>query len=520
MSTERSLPTTMTEEVSGWWPSERSAKSRFKALLSRTKLERLTRQHKVEATAGRPNLLQSVHPRRGASAPLTAYTKERTSDTIYSSPTLQISQQLERQVRPLKTQKSLASICQTCPRPHAEQSVYDEPVPPTPLPSTAYRKTSRNVSRSTTDSSVHTLNSVDRLTEPSISDDRSIYTPHTSFSSCVSSHSYAARPFFADADSYEVPVPGDLRTAISTPTPNDSRVLCTYMPTPKKNTRHLSSMTTALDPVPGANTHDLFVQKPLPPLPAPQSQHGGNDRRISTIAPLPEPGDIRKTSARYRCEPPQDATTTSRSATPTSPSSRPSSSRSKSSSCTQDLVVDGGRRRAASYSLFPRTPSTAQQRPPSNSSIPSPRQSTIATTLALQNQCSLRFPRTPSTGGTEDLTRPRPPPLPPSRDPRRHGKVLSTDTAVAAAAVITTGQPPASYISSAEDEGNPRPPLRLAKTSPCQPVLQRQKSMPCLLRPRTPSSGPPPTDPLLALPTVASRCLPPPTKIPPRKMNS
>ncbi|KIW22483.1 uncharacterized protein PV07_12367 [Cladophialophora immunda] len=356
-----------------------------------------------------------------------------------------------------------------------------------------YGETSRNVSRSTADSSVHTLNSVDPPTEPSLSDDRSVYTTHTSFSSYASSSSYAAEPCFTVADCHDAHAPSHSRPEICTPTPDDSGVLCMYMQTPKKNTRLLPSLAPPLD-----LSHGSIVQKPLPPIPAASSrQLGGSDRRVSTVAPLPEPGHIRKTSARYRCDPPEP---TSRCATPLSPSSRPSSTRSRSSSYTQESA-EGGRKRAASYSLFPRTPSTGQQKLPINGMPSPPATGTVTTT-----PCSPRCTSTSTDAGRGNLTRspPPPPPPPPSRDPRRNGKVLSLGTSLAPG---PTEELQAPQIPSTGGEFSHRPPLRVAGT-PGQSVLQRQKSMPCLVRPWTPSSGPPPTDPLPALPPVASGCLP------------
>ncbi|OAP55298.1 hypothetical protein AYL99_10271 [Fonsecaea erecta] len=495
MPVEASLSAAMTEEVSGWWLSERSAKARFKAFLGRAKLEKLTRQKRAESTSLHSNMTQSVYSGRVAPAPRVADANEYNGNTTYSSSALCSSQQHESLSRWPKAQRNLTSSDPMYRQPLVAEPVYDEAGPHvTPRPA-MYGKTSRNVSRSTTDSSVHTLNSVDFRTEPSLSDSHSVYTTHTSFSSYTSSSSYAAaEPPFKIADSDEVSTRGDSRLGMSTPTPEDSGVSCMYMHTPKKNNRPFASLITTPGHLVGANSYEEFVHKPLPPIPASSRQLDRNDRRISTVAPLPGPGHVRKMSARYRCEPP-DAM--SRSVTPTPPSSRPSSARSRSSSHRQDSV-EGGRRRVPSYSLFPRTPSTGQQKLPING-IPSP--------PAITQQCNLRCLDKSTDAEREDLTHPPSPPLP-SRDPRRHGKVLSSGTDFAPG---LTRELQTSQIPAAGDEVSPRPTLRTADI-PRRSVIPRQKSMPCLVRPRTPSLGPPPNEPLPALPLQALGRLPLPRR--------
>ncbi|OAL21677.1 hypothetical protein AYO20_11320 [Fonsecaea nubica] len=516
MSIKASLSTASSEEVSGWWPSERSAKSRFMALLSRTKLEKFTRQNRLDSTSVRPNISQSVYSGPVASAPEIARAQASNANTTLSSPTPCTSQQDEKQVRRLRVQRNLTSIHPTYPRPLVTQQAYEELASPVLAQPAMYSKTSRNVSRSTADSLVHTLNSVESPTAPSLAaDNNSIYTTHTSFSSYASS-SCAPEPFVTIADSDKVPTTGDYSwPAMSTPTPYNAGVWSMYKPTPNETTKNVARPMTALDSLAGipSDSRDLPVQKPLPPIPASPYRFGGDDRRISTIAPLPESGHIRKTSARYRCD--RSETTTSNSSrctTPTSPSSssRPASIRSRSSTYTQDSA-EGGRKRAASYSLFPRTPSTGLQKLPING-IPSPPIPAAATSVASSSsistttiQCTLPnlpSPSRPTTHAERAEVATRPPP--PARDPRRHGQVLSLGKAMAA---NPNEKPQTSRICSVEEDGawrvNPPSPQRLAKT-PQQSVLPRQKSVPCLIRPRTPSSGPPPTEPLPALPSVAS----------------
>ncbi|KEF55263.1 uncharacterized protein A1O9_08917 [Exophiala aquamarina CBS 119918] len=266
----------------------------------------------------------------------------------------------KHQSRPvLKAQKSLPNI----PRaslffPAESLPKYSQPSSPKPLPPMPqWAPTIRNVSTSTTDSSIHTLNELDDLRDSSFSDDQSTYTATTSVAGSVASRSPAFESFFANDMSYREPLtPASTASRLSTPTQADIGELSMYMETPRKSGNAESLVPERLrrhgrpDAAQCPNTpaggkgvvdHALFVQ------PSPYSTM--QTRPISTIAPLPAPGHLRKSSRRQKHE------SQPVYAQPNTPaSSRPSSIRSRSSSnVTLGSPTDAHFNKTASYSLFP-----------------------------------------------------------------------------------------------------------------------------------------------------------------------
>lgn len=272
-----------------------------------------------------------------------------------------------KQQRPpmLKAQKSLPNISRLSLNFPAESSLRNL-IPSTkllpPIPKWA---PSRNVSSSTTDSSIHTLNELDDLRDSSFSDDRSTYTATTSVAGSVASRSPAFESFSVSGSSYREPLtPASTASRLSTPTQNDIGELSMYMETPRKsgNTEslvphplrsHGRSDAVQIRSIPTDSNHvidhSLFVQ--------PDSHSTIQSRPISTIAPLPEPGHLRRTSGRQRYESQPILAQLN-----TTASSRPSSIRSRSSSnVTLGSPTDLHFRRTASYSLFPRRDSSIGQ---------------------------------------------------------------------------------------------------------------------------------------------------------------
>lgn len=267
------------------------------------------------------------------------------------------------QSRPvLKAQKSLPNISRLSLHLPTESflkgftSSSSKLLPPIPQ----WTPTSRNVSGSTTDSSIHTDNELDDLRDSSFSDDQSTYTATTSIAGSVASRSPAFESFSVSGNSYREPLTPASR--LSTPTQHDIGELSMYMETPRKNDplvpkplqphgRTDSAQHQRLTSTEGNGIidHSLFVQ--------PGACSTYQARPISTIAPLPPPGHLRKTSGRHRCEAQPIPTQ------PNTPaSSRPTSMRSRSSSnVTQCSPTDMHFKRTAGYSLFPRRDSSAGQ---------------------------------------------------------------------------------------------------------------------------------------------------------------
>ncbi|KIW40008.1 uncharacterized protein PV06_08565 [Exophiala oligosperma] len=414
--------------------------------------------------------------------------------------------------RSLKAQRSLPSL------PKSSSPTSPNDLPPLPL-----RNPSRQISRSTTDSSIHTLNDLDQLRKPSFSDSQSISTTHTSFTSSVMS--YGAESF-TSVD--EPPLPVGPQSRLSTPTQDDIGELSMYMATPRKSIS-IPKRTTSLENTNDIIPHDLFVQK------NDSSSTTGTykSRPISTVAPLPEPGHIRKVSARHRYDlqnlPVQPATPAP---------SRPSSTRSRSSShtsynySTKEHSPDALHRRAVSYSLFPKTPLSDAQ---AAAVLPSP----PATTPGAAYESMCNYPLTPGSEG--DKSRPS------SRVGRvsswRSNKMLSVDSQIAQS--TTTEGPQRSPVvadshfdtcfgtqvhpdAAARRKLSDHSSIGKITTTTLQPSamdgpvprigqpprktrhVKGQKSMPALPRSVVMQPlGPPPSGPLPALPAEAPlSCLP------------
>lgn len=447
----------------------------------------------------------------------------------------------------LKAQRSLPSLSQSSPHLPMAPGFNDEPPSPTLLPPMPRWQTSRNISRSTTDSSIHTLNELDQLRHPSFSDDRSVSTTHTSFTDSMT------ESFASTVDSHDAPpLPSYPHSRLSTPTQEDVGELSMYMATPKKSAQiQVPKRTTSLEREDtDVISHDLFVQ----PSTSVELGVAHNCRPISTVAPLPEPGHIRKISARHRYEvqvlPTQPNTPTS---------SRPSSIRSRSSSYTKDSSPDEPRRRTGSYSLFPKTPSTEQSQIQLSGALPSPPATTPG--AAYESMCSAlsySFPSSSEDDKEDTKVRPASRTMSTSRSTsRRNGKMVSVDLKTTEqidqpprSPAVTEGhletcfgtQPLANgrkrAPSAAKDmigtittttlEPSPKlggPVPKLDKAPARKRHVKGQKSMPALAvhhhRSATPTlailsapSGPPPSGPLPALPTEeSSSCLPPLKKL-------
>lgn len=465
---------------------------------------------------------------------------------------------------PLRAQKSLPLFSQSSPHlPSREYSTPDEAREPSdrgspellpPMP--PHWSASRNVSRSTTESSIHTLSSLDRMRDASFSDDhRSISTTHTSLTSYTNSPTHPTEPFSPSVESFEPTIHAGSRSRAATPTQDDAGEMEMFMATPKRSDRVIPPRTSSLDNSADMISHDLFVQKPLPPIVDNSPKLGSRERPISIIAPLPEPGHIRKTSARYRYDsqgalalPQTPTSTTSRptSITPGSTSTRPPSVRSRSSSYTQESP-DGGQRRVVSYSLFPKSSSEQPRLLPS--SLPAPHAS--SPTSATENVCRYHIPRD-SMGDEKQgelVTRSRASSQGSRSGSQRGSKALSVDTvAAAASSSLPVDQPQRSpsvteaHLQSCfgAKDGVSRPRLLAGKRSlsgnaitaitretlaspaaeaapfklgdaPKKNQVKSQRSMPSLVHRSFPPSGPPPTGPLPALPPTPA-CLPLPSR--------
>ncbi|EXJ83072.1 hypothetical protein A1O1_06690 [Capronia coronata CBS 617.96] len=418
-------------------------------------------------------------------------------------------------VRPLRTRRSLPVFSRSEDKVSGNESTSAVLLPPMPQ-----RPASRKISRSTTDSSIHTLTDLDNIRDASFSDDRSISTAHTSFTSTTSTSRLVES--FSSVE-YEPPTTRDAQSRVSTPTQEDLGELSMYMATPKRNpTRSVPPRTTSMDAQTDAINHDLFV-------PTRESNHQAavawesRSRPISTIAPLPEPGHIRKISARYRYEPQVLP------AQPMTPVSRPGSLRSRSSSYTQDSP-DGVQKRTASYSLFPKTPSYDQSQLAQQTGLPSPPVTTPGSVLA--SMCDVPESSEPLSGS-------RPSSQGSQRASKRLGKALSIDTKKTEAAtglIVQSQRSPAVTAAHLETcfGAHPDAPRRKscskssfstittttvdASTGVSSQVVhlanpprkhrhvKGQKSMPSLVHRTMPPSGPPPTGPLPALPKEA--CFP------------
>ncbi|KAK5052744.1 hypothetical protein LTR84_002610 [Exophiala bonariae] len=265
----------------------------------------------------------------------------------------------------LKAQKSLPNISRLSLHLPTESflkgftSSSSKLLPPIPQ----WAPSSRNVSGSTTDSSIHTDNELDDLRDSSFSDDQSTYTTTTSVAGSIASRSPAFESFSISSNSYREPLtPASTISRLSTPTQHDIGELSMYMETPRKSDslvpkplqpharpdaaqhQRLTSMGGH-----GVIDHSLFVQ--------PTVYSTYQTRPISTIAPLPPPGHLRKTSVRHRCETQPVPTQQN-----TPASSRPTSMRSRSSSSvSQCSPTDVQFKRTPRYSLFPRRDSSVGQ---------------------------------------------------------------------------------------------------------------------------------------------------------------
>ncbi|OCT48190.1 hypothetical protein CLCR_04030 [Cladophialophora carrionii] len=547
MPDEQTLSMVAAEEVSGWWPSEKSAKSRLRAFFGRTKSEKFTRQYSRETADALSVEHQALSPPEGSQCPA-AVARQRHSngESTWPSRKLGLSRRSGRENRMLRAQKSLPNLFQLSSHPPAEELYLPPPVllPPMPMPMPRRQQTTaRKVSRPSTDSSVHTLNTPDRLRKRSISDNHSISTTHTSFSSHASYGPHTPDSSFSSTDSYEAQVPSDSRSRILALAQHDLEDPSVHFAIhqgniSKKCPVSLPRQTTSQDTPLNLSPTESRIQKPLPAVP--QLDDAG--RRISTVAPLPEPGHIRKTSARYRCETRGVAHT--EPSTPTSPGSRPCSIRSTTSSHTSGSCET--HKRTASYSLFPRTPSSRQTGLPSRRTLSSPSATATGSTTGPQRESEIYRERdrdkdrdTERGRASAVLDSASAPPSPPLTDPattrdratstgsrppsrtkfKRHG-MLPVDPRPKGA---SAREVPFSTLSR-EEEGEVEeeeqedaaaaatidrpPPPRLTKRPPARDQVVRQKSMPSLsvsARARGPPSGPPPDTPLPALPTGASR---------------
>ena len=437
--------------------------------------------------------------------------------------------------RSLKAQTSFPSFSQSSPHLPMARSFEEQPPSPALLPPMPRWSTKRNISRSTTESSIQTLNDLDRIRNPSFSDDRSISTTHTSFTGSIASVSYGSDFFSNSLDGCEAPLPplpSGTQSRLSTPTQDDVGELSMFMDTPRKpSTRvYIPKRTTSLEPTPDMISHDLFVQTDDSCEAAPAQK----PRPISTIAPLPEPGHIRKISARHRYE---IAGTIPHPNTPTS--SRPTSTRSRSNSYTQDTSPDG-QKRTASYSLFPKTPSTEQSQLHGPMDLPSPPVTTPGT--AYESMCCLSGVSPATTTSTdeenESKLRSRSSSTTSRPSHRRTGTVLSINSKAAESAKAHVGRPQRSPAVTEEhletcfgaDPNAPRrkgsadgsmfaissttlerstlegPVVRMGDPPRKHRHVRSQKSMPTLVHRSMLPLGPPPSGPLPALPTEA--CLP------------
>lgn len=517
MSVEEALPAAVPEEVSGWWPSERSAKSRLKALFGRTKIDKLTGVHKTEQSNPHQAQTQSSGQDSG-SAPTSKSSEQPKGSSTWPTRTLRISQRNSKASRLIRAQKSLPNLFQASSQKPVEEISLESPPLPVHPPPTPQPNPSRNVSRSTTDSSTYTMNSLDNLRERSISGNYSVSTTHTSFSSYTGYPMHTIDTSFSGTDDYGPPLLPELTSVFSTPTSPEAEELGMYMPTPRRTSRPQPRRTFSLDTPAAAANEEVYERKPLPALPQQLPVSDTQDRRISTVAPLPEPGHIRKISARYRCDSRGGAVT--KPSTPTSPTQRPSSVESMLSTATYNS--EGGHKQTPSYSLFPRTPSMEHARISSRDSqspcsSPVTSSTPTSTTPIPGPGLSTRSDRSPSD------------PIAPfrTRSAKRHGTLLPLDTnAATSTTTIAKTSPPTTtnpaqklpYCLSCPDSaasGDLKPPvplrLRVAKAparvpapapAPAArfPSLTRQKSTPSLHAARALPSGPPPQEPLPALP--------------------
>lgn len=440
--------------------------------------------------------------------------------------------------RSLKAQKSLPNISQASLQLSSDYLFKELPPSPKLLPPMPKWTASRNVSRSTTDSSIHTLNDLDDLRDSSFSDARSVSTSCTSVTGSVASRSPAVESFTLSASVYQGSQASASTTSrLSTPTQDDVGELSMYMATPRKN-----STSDTLVPRPLRNRaysgsvpsshhpdvidHALFVQ-PTKHLESGSPNMGS--RPISVIAPLPEPGHLRKVSARHRYE--AQGTTTAHPNTPNS--SRPSSVRSRSSSSVTQLdsPIDLPNRRP-SYSLFPKRYSSLEdsvhaashsdaQSPPSatprsaregsGSSFPFPRssdeRSEARSSFTSYRSVQRRVGRVASIDSNSEVQIDSP-----QRSPAVTEALLQS--CFGTAPFRRTYQPHPVPVSSKEasiettmlevSASLARASKGVILSNPPRRAghVKGQKSMPSLVS-SMPPSGPPPTGPLPALPAEA-----------------
>jgi hypothetical protein len=460
-------PTPVVEEISGWYSSERKAKTRLKALFQRAKSEILIRQRSAEMPLTPTEPVHDILP--GLHMDILEKHAQLSSDINATWPSrASRGRDGKHCYRHIKARKSLPNLSRAFSKPAtglrtAQGAILSDVSPPLPQ-----SDVTTNVSTSTISSCVHMAKSTKPKVDKHNTASRSISTIHTSFSSQTSYNSPGLDSSFSSTstDSYNSPVYPDFRTLSREPAPaeKDSAVVSTKLsgtssrPTPRR--------TISLE------TNDNQTSKPLPSILIPLHPIDNDGRRVSVVPPLPAPGHIRKTSARHRC-----SSALTEPGTPTSPSSTMISVQSRSSSNKKDSE-DGNHKRTASYSLFPRTPSGSQQ-----SLSPKDTPSPMSTPPTLPSDVSSIESRPPSR----------------SRSARRNGKLLP----------LTLGgsciKPPDTSASFTSNESDVKPsvPLRQAK-APASRSLVRQKSMP-LLRAWEPPVGPPPEVPLPALPSDLSR---------------
>ncbi|ETI20304.1 hypothetical protein G647_08338 [Cladophialophora carrionii CBS 160.54] len=544
MPDEQTSSVATAEEVSGWWPSDKSERSRLKAFFGRTKSEKFTRQYSTEPADALSVEHQALSPPEGSQCPAAVARQHHSNgDSTWPSRKLGLSRRSGRENRMLRAQKSLPNLFQLSSHPPAEELYLPPPVllPPMPMPMPRRQQTAaRNVSRPSTDSSVHTVNIPDHLRERSFSDNHSISTTHTSFSSHASYGPHTPDSSFSSTDSYEAQVPPDPRSRILALAQHDLEGPSVHFAIhqgaiSKKCPVPLPRQTTSQDNPLNLSRTDSRIQKPLPAVP--QLDDAG--RRISTVAPLPEPGHIRKTSARYRCETRGGAYT--EPSTPTSPGSRPCSIRSTTSSRTSGSCET--HKRTASYSLFPRTPSSRQPDLPSRRTFSSPSATATGSTTGPQRGGEIDRERDRdrergrASAVLDSASAPPSPPLtdpattreratstgsrPPSRTKFKRRGMLPVDPRPRGASAREV--PFSIWSGGKEEDGDDAaaaatattattidqpPPLKVTKRPPARDQIIRQNSMPSLsvsARARSPPSGPPPDTPLPALPTGASR---------------
>jgi hypothetical protein len=458
-------PSPMIEETSGWYSSERKAKTRLKALFQRAKSEFLIRQRSAEMplTPTEPvhDLLPCLH------MDILEKHAQITAEINSTWPSgASRGCQDKHCHRHIKAQKSLPNLSRAFSKPATSLLTPQEAALPDVPPLLPSNDVTRNVSTSTMSSYVHMATSVKPKVDQHNAANRSVSTTNTSFSSQTSYSSPGLNSAFSSTgtDSYNSPIYPDFQMLTKEPSRGSHSDIGAPAKTTDKPSRPESRCTVSLEATATQST------KPLPSVPSPVQPIDGNERRVSVVPPLPAPGHIRKTSARYR-------STLNEPNTPTSPCSTTISTRSRSSSYQRDST-DVNHRGTVSYSLFPRTPSIRQE-PISPKDTPPP---------------SSTPPTTPS-----DVPSFESKPLSRTRSVKRIGKLLPLSIGGSCFKPLDS---PVSFTSTRNDVKPPTP-LRLTKAQVGRSLV-RQKSMPSL-HAWEPPLGPPPKVPLPALPLDLSR---------------